>query len=121
MVGFGGRISLGNDAADEAADLGRDGDLVGLIQRMIYSRGIWTVCISKVKGHADEDLVRQGQVRELDRDRNHRADGAAVFGGVGLALMSLMLGVIFLVCVGGGTSCSGAAQVLHCYLLWCCQ
>ena len=47
---------------------------------MLCSRGEWTVCISKVKGHAEEELVRQGQVRELDRDGNNRADQAADFG-----------------------------------------
>ena len=38
------------------------------------------VCISKVKGHAEEDLVRRGQVRELDRDGKNRADDAGDFG-----------------------------------------
>ena len=36
--------------------------------------------ISKVKGHADESLVRSGQVRALDRYGNTRADEAADFG-----------------------------------------
>ena len=58
-------------------ELEDDGDLIGLIRRI---RGIGTVCFSKVKGHADEDLVRQGQVRDLDRDGNNRADDAADFG-----------------------------------------
>ena len=53
------------------------GDLLGLIPRMISSRGIGP---SKVNGHADEDLVRQGQVREPDRDGNNRGDDAADFG-----------------------------------------
>ena len=39
-----------------------------------------TVCISKVKGHADEGLVRCGRVRGLDLDGNNRADEAADFG-----------------------------------------
>ena len=38
------------------------------------------MCISKVKGHADEGLVRSGQVRALDRYGNSRADEAADFG-----------------------------------------
>ena len=39
-----------------------------------------TVCISEVKGHADESLVRSGQVRALDRYGYFRADEAADFG-----------------------------------------
>ena len=35
---------------------------------------------SKVKGHADESLVRSGQMRALDRYDNSRADEAADFG-----------------------------------------
>ena len=38
------------------------------------------MCISKVKGHADESLVRSGQVRALDRYGNIRANEAAGFG-----------------------------------------
>ena len=38
------------------------------------------MCISNVKGHADESLVRSGQVRALDRYGNSRADEAADFG-----------------------------------------
>ena len=34
----------------------------------------------KVKGHAEEELVRRGQVREFDSDGNYRADDAADFG-----------------------------------------
>ena len=47
---------------------------------MICSQGNGAVCISEVKGHAEEDLVRRGQVRELDRDGNNRTDEAADFG-----------------------------------------
>ena len=35
-----------------------DGDLIGLIRKMLCSRGEGTVCISKVKGHAEEEPVR---------------------------------------------------------------
>ena len=37
------------------------------------------LCISEVKGHADEGLVRGGQVRALDRYGNTPADEAADF------------------------------------------
>ena len=36
--------------------------------------------ISKVKGHADEEMVRLGQIREVDRIGNDLADDAADFG-----------------------------------------
>ena len=39
-----------------------------------------TVRITKVQGHADETVVRDGEVRELDRLRNNAADEAADFG-----------------------------------------
>ena len=57
-----------------------DGDLIGLIRKILCSRGEETVCIFKVEGHAEEELVRRGQVWELDRDVNNRADEAADFG-----------------------------------------
>ena len=39
-----------------------------------------TVRISKVKGHADEGMVLDGRVREVDRLGNNAADEAADFG-----------------------------------------
>ena len=47
---------------------------------MIGHRSEGTVRITKVKGHADEEMVREGQVGEQDRVGNYRADGAADFG-----------------------------------------
>ena len=44
---------------------------------MLRLRGLDTVRISKVKGHADEALVRAGRARELDRFGNYGADEAA--------------------------------------------
>ena len=43
-------------------------------------RGRDTVRITKVKGHADEGMAREGGVRELDRSGNDAADEAADFG-----------------------------------------
>ena len=60
-----------------------DGDLIILIRKLLSIRvrvGEGTVCISEFKGHADESLVRSGQVRALDRYGNSRADEAADFG-----------------------------------------
>ena len=61
-------------------ELLNDGDLLLLIDRMIRRRGAGTVRISKVRGHADEIMVRTGQVRDLDRLGNNAADEAADFG-----------------------------------------
>ena len=49
----------------------------GLVLEM---RGRDTVRISKVKGHADEGMVREGGVREQDRLGNNATDEAADFG-----------------------------------------
>ena len=61
-------------------ELVNDGDLLLLIERILHLRGLDTVRISKVKGHADEGMVRNGQVREVDRLGNNAADEAADFG-----------------------------------------
>ena len=57
-----------------------DGDLLFLIHRLLCLRGFDTVRISKVKGHASEDMVVDGRVRDLDRLGNSAADEAADFG-----------------------------------------
>ena len=57
-----------------------DGDLLLLIDRMLQQRGLDTVCISKVKGHADDGVVFHGQVRREDKLGNDAADEAADFG-----------------------------------------
>ena len=62
------------------AELVKDGDLILLIERMLRLRGLDTVRISKVKGHADEALVRAGSARDFDRLGNNGADEAADFG-----------------------------------------
>ena len=61
-------------------ELVKDGDLLVLIERMLHLRGLDTVRISKVKGHADEVMVLHGRVREDDRIGNNAADEAADFG-----------------------------------------
>ena len=57
-----------------------DGDLLFLIDRMLRIRGLGSVRISKVKGHAVEAMVRTGTVRGLDKLGNDGADEAAEFG-----------------------------------------
>ena len=59
-------------------ELVKDGDLLVLIERMLHLRGLDTVRITKVKGHADEGMVLDG--REVDRIGNDAADEAADFG-----------------------------------------
>ena len=61
-------------------ELVNDGDLLLLIDRMLQQRGLDTVCISKVKGHADDGMVLHGQVRREDKLGNDAADEAADFG-----------------------------------------
>ena len=57
-----------------------DGDLLGLAQEIVRSRGRGNTLVSKVKGHADEGLVAMGRVREVDRIGNNEADAAADMG-----------------------------------------
>ena len=56
-----------------------DGDLLTVIEKMIFQRGIESVRFSKVKGHADDDMVAVGRVRVEDKVGNF-ADRAADFG-----------------------------------------
>ena len=48
------------------SELLNDGDLILLIDRMLEMRSRDTVRVTKVKGYADVEMVRVGQVRELD-------------------------------------------------------
>ena len=74
-----GRLSDGGHCS-HPFELVTDGDLLVLIRRMLDRRGRDTVRITKVKGHADEGMVLDGRVRELDRLGNNAADEAADFG-----------------------------------------
>ena len=65
-----------------------------MIERILHLRGLDTVQISKGKGHADEGMVLDCRVREVDRLGNDAADEAADFGRKGLVMLSLMLVVI---------------------------
>ena len=57
-----------------------DEDLLTIIVRMIHLRGVQKTKVSKVKGHADDDMVAVGRVRVEDRIGNDLADRAADFG-----------------------------------------
>ena len=74
-----GRL-LDNRYCSSPFELVTDGDLLVLIRRMLDLRGRDTVRIAKVKGHADEAIVLDGRVRDLDRIGNNAADEAADFG-----------------------------------------
>ena len=71
-----GRMLDGN-VGSLPPELVKDGDLIVLISRI---RDRDTVRITKVEGHADGSMVRDGGVRELDRLGNNAADEAADFG-----------------------------------------
>ena len=71
---------LGGCRGSKPLELVNDGDLLLLIERMLHLRGLDTVRISKVKGHADDGTVLRGQVRQEDRFGNDAADEAADFG-----------------------------------------
>ena len=58
----------------------KDGDLLLLIDWMLRRRGLDTVRITKVKGHAGPEMVLDGRVRELDKLGDDAADEAADFG-----------------------------------------
>ena len=74
-----GRLLDGN-VGSRPAELVKDGDLVLHIGRILEMLWRDTVPISKVKGHADEGMVRECGVRELDRLGNNGADETADFG-----------------------------------------
>ena len=71
---------LDGNVGSRPPELVKDDDLTLLIGRVLRLRGLDTVRISKVKGHADQVTVREGGVRELDRLGNNAADEAADFG-----------------------------------------
>ena len=69
-------IHLGVDNASVVGHVGR----VIAGRKLVTIRGPGTTAISKVKGHADEGLVRGGRVRELDKIGNEMAAQAADLG-----------------------------------------
>ena len=74
-----GRLLDGGPSA-RPFEIVKDGDLLCLIDRMLQLRCLDTVKVSKVKGHADDGMVLDGRVRDLDRLGNNAADEAADFG-----------------------------------------
>ena len=91
---------------DRPFELCVDGDLLSLIADLIRKRRSDTVQITKVNGHADDDMVRTGKVRALDKAGNDLADRAAEFVilvGGGYLLRLLMLDVATWLLVVTGT------------------
>ena len=58
----------------------KDGDLWELFAKVIKQRGPRSAIITKVKGHATEEMVQQGKVKEEEKKGNDRADEAADVG-----------------------------------------
>ena len=78
-VGHVGRFLDGRTTFRPAESV-KDGDLILLIDGMLRLRGLDTVRISKVRGHAGEAFVRAEGARDLDRLGNNGVDEAADFG-----------------------------------------
>ena len=51
--------------------------LASVCPRDVRKKGSGLTRVSKVKGHADDDMVRSSQVRELGREGNDKVDDAA--------------------------------------------
>ena len=70
----------GRTVGSRPAELVKDGDLILPDGRMLRLSGLNTVRITKVQEHADEGMVWDGGVRELDLLGNNAADEAADLG-----------------------------------------
>ena len=84
-----------------------DGDLL-FIHRMSCMRGLGSVRIYKVKGHADEAMVRTGTVRGRDKLGNDGADETAEFGRRRVPWWVIDARQV-------AFSCSCVASLLYCY------
>ena len=82
---------------------------------MLHLRCLDTVRISKVKGHADEGMVLDGRVWDVDRLGSDAADEAADFGRrrVGDAVIDVCCNLSG--CVVAGTLLSLIFIVFHCH------
>ena len=69
FYGFGS----GDERGSVPVALVKDGDLLLLVERILHLRGLDTVRITKVKGRADEGMVLDGRVLEVDRFGNDAA------------------------------------------------
>ena len=55
----------------------KDGDLWKKFQQAVKAKKPWAVWVTKVKGHAKQEDVEDGTVREEDKAGNDKADEAA--------------------------------------------
>ena len=54
-----------------------DGDLWEVFHSFVKAKGHWAVAVSKVKGHATDDMVAQGRVKPEEKEGNDMADKVA--------------------------------------------
>ena len=85
VVNHVGRIISGRKP-ERPYELLVDGDLLIQIREVIKARGPRPTAFYEVKCHADEGLVRQGRVCELDKIGNDLAHQAADFGWRGVEI-----------------------------------
>ena len=93
------------------AELVKDGDLISIKNKMLDMRGRNTVRVSTVLGHADEGVVRDGRVRELDRIGNNAADEVADFDRCTVDFPVIDARRNVAGSVGGGIQLSGSASL----------
>ena len=75
---------MAGEDLEKPCELLVDGDLLLLVRTLVSERGWGTCAISDVKGHADDEMVRRGRVRQVDKVGSDRADEAADFGRRGV-------------------------------------
>ena len=112
-VGHVGRL-LDGVRSSCLAELLNDGDLIMLVDRVLEQMGRDTVRVTKVKLHADAQMVRVGQLLELDRFGSELPTV-----GERLIMLLLMHFVTCLVSVDGGILLSWSYIVLYCYFPCC--
>ena len=76
-------------------DLVKNGDLWGSIEEAIKEKGPQTVKITKVKGHATDEMVAEGKVREEDKEGNDKADKAADKGAEETDNIAAAIGFVY--------------------------
>ena len=76
-------LALQSSKAETPCELLVDGDMFLLFRSLVSTKGLGICVISEVEGHADDEMVRRGSVRQVDK-----------VGGDRLLLMSLSAGSI---------------------------
>ena len=60
----------------------KDGDLWEAFANSVKAKGVGTVGLTKVKGHATNEMVAEGSVQKDDKEGNDMADDAANKGAI---------------------------------------